>query len=676
MKKLIGLLFIQLAITITTFGQSRDTINLEEVEVIDHRVKKEASMTRSVMDTIALMHTKELSLSELLTQSSPVFVKTYGRGAMATVSFRGTGASHTNITWNGIQLNSPNMGMVDVSLIPVFFIDKMELKHGASSLISGSGGLGGSIDIENQPDWGKHAYLEFTQGVGSFSTFDEFLTYKFGNKSFRSASRVFYSSSENDFKYEDNSFAEPSLNGVKVQKNGAYLKYGGLQEFYWLYKENNVFSIKVWSQYNKKNIPGILGSLNVELQNYQIDKNTYITADWKHYGDAGQVLKVQTAYLYNNTDYYYAVPYMNYDTHSDANSILAKANYEHPLSEAAMLFADLSYRRDFVSNNQNQSFSSDPHFFRASQDRISSKIQGVFLLGKRFTINALSRFEWVNHNLKAAQIVGRDFMDMAKNNGGDFEFIPSLGLEYLLEKSHSWKLTANAARNYHFPSLNDLYYLPGGNPDLKPERGISFEIGTSANIFSKDEISVEGSLTTFRSFIDNWIVWVIRNEYATAKNLKEVDIQGLETNWKIYGGEKFKYKAIMNYALTFSTNKTDSGHKGDESMGKQLPYIPKHSANVLLGLNYKGFSFNYNFGWYSRRFTTTSNQESTRNILPPVYQHDISLGKDFKLWKFPSSLELKINNLLNQTQVTLLRRPMPGINYTMQFKIKLENNKK
>ena len=46
-------------------------------------------------------------------------------------------------------------------------------------------------------------------------------------------------------------------------------------------------------------------------------------------------------------------------------------------------------------------------------------------------------------------------------------FIPSLGTEYLIGAKRNYALKMNLSRNYHQPGLNDLYWFPGGNPDLK-----------------------------------------------------------------------------------------------------------------------------------------------------------------------------------------------------------------
>ncbi len=45
------------------------------------------------------------------------------------------------------------------------------------------GGIGGSINIENRPQWGeKNSSLSYIQGVGSYGTFDEYLQLGLGKQ--------------------------------------------------------------------------------------------------------------------------------------------------------------------------------------------------------------------------------------------------------------------------------------------------------------------------------------------------------------------------------------------------------------------------------------------------------------------------------------------------------------
>ncbi|MBO7134440.1 MAG: TonB-dependent receptor, partial [Bacteroidales bacterium] len=113
MSRLLFLLLFILSSSLA-FSQS-DTINLPDVEIIEHREMLETGTSVVKLDKIILKVKELSSLSEVLSENTSVFVKTYGRGSLSTASFRGTTASHTKVSWNNVSLSSPMLGMVDMS---------------------------------------------------------------------------------------------------------------------------------------------------------------------------------------------------------------------------------------------------------------------------------------------------------------------------------------------------------------------------------------------------------------------------------------------------------------------------------------------------------------------------------------------------------------------------------
>ena len=124
---------------------------LHEVQVEATRRMKDAGVQQTVLDTTVLHQNIALSMSEILTQHSTLFIKSYGRATESTAEFRGTSPSHTQVLWNGMKINSPMIGTVDFSTIPSYFVDNARLLHGASSLTITGGGLGGAVDMQTQP---------------------------------------------------------------------------------------------------------------------------------------------------------------------------------------------------------------------------------------------------------------------------------------------------------------------------------------------------------------------------------------------------------------------------------------------------------------------------------------------------------------------------------------------
>jgi len=156
------------------FSQSggKNSINLPEFELKETGLK-DFSTTLKVnrIDSIVLKQNSLSSLSEILLSQSPIFVKTYGSGSLATLSFRGTTANHTGIFWNGFSIEPPNIGMTDLSLIPIAFFESIEIQHGGSSSLFGSGNIGGSIHLENNNHFDSGNKYNLALSSGSFGSY-------------------------------------------------------------------------------------------------------------------------------------------------------------------------------------------------------------------------------------------------------------------------------------------------------------------------------------------------------------------------------------------------------------------------------------------------------------------------------------------------------------------------
>ena len=170
-------------------------IRLREVEIKAKRPMKDIGVQKTVFDSLVLKENIALSMADVLTFNSSIFVKNYGRATLSTVSFRGTSASHTQVTWNGMRINSPMLGMTDFSTIPSYFIDDASLLHGTSSVNMVGGGLGGLVQLSTIPADQQGFGMQYVQGVGSYRTFDEFLRLTYGDKHWQVSTRAVYQSS-------------------------------------------------------------------------------------------------------------------------------------------------------------------------------------------------------------------------------------------------------------------------------------------------------------------------------------------------------------------------------------------------------------------------------------------------------------------------------------------------
>ncbi|MGM0667452.1 MAG: TonB-dependent receptor [Bacteroidota bacterium] len=622
--------------------------------------KEEAGMKKSKVDSIIIHEKINLSLSDLLSENTAVFIKDHGRGALATASFRGTAPSHTQVSWNGININSPMAGMVDFSLIPVYIIDDLDIKHGTASIADRSGGIGGSINISNRADWNNSLSGKYIQGLGSFSSFDEFLQFNAGNTRLQSKTRLYHNYSKNDYTFINRGIGIPDpqtgliVNPVDTNDKASYRKYGLLQELYLRAGTGDVVSLRYWGQGASRSIPRATsyeGPDNSNL-NRQSDTDHRITADWKHFGDNSS-FELRTGYSFKELNY-----------------ILE--NIVHGMGFIPVIYSES--RQSVFANHAAYSLETGNGFsFRTgidvnmysvnTRDTVSDK--GYDEQRSEFSL-FLSMHRQFAERLNLNMMLRRDLIDKKLS-----PFIPYLGFDLALVKSRTLIMKGNIAGNYHHPSLNDLYWEPGGNPDLLPERGYSMELGLEYRTQLSSH-RLEAGITAYRSDIDNWILWIPGYRgYWEPFNISRVLSKGIEFNLAMEGKLGIvDYRMLGTYAYTSSVNYGDTGIWGDESYGKQLVYVPLHSGNIMIKLFYRGFSLGWQHNSYSERFTTSSNDTSRRDRLYPYFMNKLSAGKEVKFGDILLSAELSINNLFNEEYHSILYRPMPGRNYMLLLMLK------
>lgn len=652
-------LILLTSLSLNAQGIQDSTFQIEAVHIsADMLFKKEAAgMKESTVDSLVMLSKANVSLSDLLSENTPVFIKSHGRGALATASFRGTAASHTQVNWNGININSPMLGMVDFSLIPVYLIDDVSLKYGSSSIADQSGGLGGSININNAVDWNEDFSFKYLQGIGSYSTYDEFLSLGFGNKKVQAKTRIYHNYSKNDYSYLNtgNAVIDYKTGDISYQldtnKSADYTRYGLLQEVYYRASDEDMVSFKYWGQYAQRAIPKVSSDQGAENsnKNAQTDIDHKLVADWNHYTEKGKFL-LRTGYSAKDLEYiqYYQRGDTSVFSVSAQKSLFNSTQYEHNISSSLRFKTSLD--ANFHDVNSQDSIAHTG--YAEGRSEISLLISLQKSINDKVNLNAMLR---------------QDFTD-----GQYIPTTPYIGFDYKPLADQNIIIKGNAGRNYHQPSLNDLYWQPGGNPDLKPEEGYSSELGIE---YQKDwtNISLQTELTGYYTNIDNWIVWVPNFKgYWEPSNVKNVISKGFEATASLNGHiNKVGYRISGNYAYTSARNYDDSGRWGDESYGKQLIYTPVHSANLIGNISYKDWFITLQHNSYSELYTTTSNDVSERIPYYSYYMNDMIVGKRWIFEKIELNTELKVNNLFDENYRSVINHPMPGRNYMLMLSIKL-----
>ncbi|HRX66811.1 MAG TPA: TonB-dependent receptor [Tenuifilaceae bacterium] len=633
-------------------GITTDTLEIESVTIYKNRTIADVPAGAKIVrvDSLVFREKLNLSLSELLIENSPIFIKTYGRGATATASFRGTGASHTLVSWNGLKINSPMSGEVDFSLIPLYFVDDISIHFGQSSMKFGSGGLGGAVNLKSSPDWDKKFGANIYQSFGSFQTYSTAVKSTYGNTRIKGQTRIFRESSLNNFSYKNIAKIDTP---IEIQQNADYEKLGLLHEVFVRPNSNNIISAKVWLQENEKGIPRLMSNYSSNEINRQNDRILNSIAEWETYGEIFK-LSASSGLSHRTLNYNLQKTSIEgnklpvIESNSNAWSWYNKLNASYDFADwiDASLTGEFNYHK--VNSNEKVLGNNYQGSQKQGAIRISTTIEPV----KRVSISAIVHQEIVDQKITP--------------------IIPTLTAEYRFLAKENLVLKSSVGRNYHYPSLNDMYWQPGGNPNLKPENGLTLEGGFQYNNES-DRFSQNFELAVFSSRISNWIIWLPHLKgYWEPLNLELVEARGFELSASastIISVVNINLKG--NYSYTKSSIESSGGIIRSESNGMQLPFIPVHSGGVVAYAVWNGFYATYNFTHYSERFTTTSNNPNSYRRLYPYYMSSVALGKDFVKYNKKIGLQLRIDNLLNESYQTILWRPMPGRNYSLLFRVEL-----
>lgn len=629
-----------------------DTVNIESVSVYRNRTDNltQAGLKSITIDTLVLKEKKGMSLAELLQENSPIFIKTYGRGATATSSFRGTGASHTNVYWNGLKVNSPMTGQADFSIIPLYFVDDVTIHFGQSSMRHGSGGLGGAVNLQSFPDWGKPLGASVYQTVGSYQTYSTAASSTYGTDKFRAQTRIFRESSENNFSFRNIAKIDKP---IEVQQNADYLKYGILQEIYIRPSDNSFLSAKVWAQQTDRGIPPLMTNFSSAETNRQNDMNFNSIVEYN--------------VLSNRFNWKVASGLSNLDLHYDYRKISVEGN---PLPVLNTQSTSWSWNNRAVVDWMPTSWLSASlqgevtgHWVKSSE-----AILGTGYSGNQVHSALRAMFLVTPNDRASATILFSEEMYASKTMPLSY----SIAIKYRLFENKNIFTNGGFSRNFNHPSLNDLFWQPGGNPNLLPEDAKSWEGGLQYSLSSSNS-KLDISTNIFSSNINNWIMWLPHLKgFWEPVNLSQVKTKGLEISvFAQHRVGELTLKFRGNYSNTQSIIDNAGGVMRPETHGKQIPFIPVHSGGVIANVIWRQFHTTYSFTHFSERYTTTSNNPNSMRRLYPYYMSSVTLGRDFSLYNQPVGIQLRIDNLLNESYQTILWRPMPGRNFSITLRVEL-----
>ncbi len=640
-------LFPLVSLQLSVFAGDPDTLLIAPVTITNPRITFYSEDTKCVsIDSLELARNFTMNIGEFLAQHSTLSVSSYGGfNSLTSISFRGTGSNHTLVTWHGFPVNSLTTGGVDLSLIPVGIFDKISLVYGASGSLYGSSSIGGSIMLENRTDWTNRLSGGLSAGMGSFGYRRYGLECAVGNDWIQYSISGFFNRSDDDFWFTD---TQKSGNPKVQLDHNKLVSYSVLQDLQVKLPGNNTLGLGIWYLEKEKEIPEIMGSYGVSNQ---VQKDSLLKGyiQWSK-RTARSNLIIKSAYL---------MDFLRYTDKLDAedeNYIIDSKIESHRLLNDVNLKVYLNH---FVSFDIGGTFSYlTVHTSNYRSDQ--GEMQGDIFGGIKAQLG-----NWVTN------LTLRKVFTPYKDPG----LLYSAGIKV---SSHSNRITGrmNLSNKFRTPGFNEKYWQPGGNRDLKPEKGWGLNLGAEWLTWKSDDGT--GNLRidadAYTSHINNWIQWAPSevNGIWSPVNYKKVWTRGVETslildkNW-----EELSCRFTAGYACTRST--TENSSDGLSQNGNQLKYVPVHAVNGSLKVQFRGVYFVLSNQFTGARYTTEENDPLEK--INPYNLNNLLLGMHFGP-KDNVTLQARITNVFNINYQVIRSYPMPGRGFYVNVVVGLKQDKR
>ena len=526
-------------------------------------------------------------------------MRTYGGSAGIKNIALGSGlSSHTKIVWNGIDVTSPQNGEADLSQLPSFMMDHISISR-KPAITFGSGSIDGAIMISSP----NSSMIEAKMG----------------------------------------SFGRRSLNGIIYIPGQQWQSHFGLGQ-----------------SESRGNYPYIFNGKSGEMANngfkqlfYTIGAKRAISPHWF----------ISTEYIFSQQNR--GVSGLVFSPSPDAQrqdeiqlfqfkSIWQRKNHLFSIS-TQMRHSDESYKNpQYAVKSRHDLAVNQLSFGWQFQPKPSIDIDQQF----QMKVQTISSTETDNHDQKSftyANKVKWQIRSKLTNESGVRYDVQHNGLKAWTWQSgivRHWnnsQVSFVAGNGFRFPTFNDMYWNPGGNPDLRPETSHWVRIENQFSIY-KHSFTLGASVKNST----NLIQWTNTESFWVPKNIAESQRQifTLTARGPLMG--------TISYSGHFTFN-----HSEDVLAKKPLRYTPKYMGNISLQMDISHLNGWFSFHYLGERISMYS---WPKDVMLAPYSI-LSGGVERPINK-QTSISISCENIFDTPIMTMNGYPEPGRSFSIRIQFK------
>ena len=467
---LVGAIAIAMGFSVSASAQDSINASLDTLVVTATRSEekiKDVPARISIIEPQILDQSPIAELPHLLMSDASIDMMQYGGyGQTASIFTRGTNSTHTLVLRDGVRLNTGSAGAASLAFIDTTDIKQIEVLKGPASVLYGTDAIGGVVQLVSKTPEKTGAFV--TGEIGEHSTYKSVIG------------------------------ADLAENGVYAQVRGQRLESDGTQVTD--FKDANVET----GSYDQK---GLSAKFGVEKEQYAA------SVDYsQNQGNSVYVQSIQDA-NYNLL----GLKNISQDFKNEIINLKGRVNINDNVSVNARLS---QFKDDLEQNDSNDAIYNTTKEaelyskwqFNPSQNILvgvaHKNIESDVFSGKApynvdYIKDVASTGYFIQHQYQSDKLHTQTGLRVEDHETFGTHTVGQVAARYQLLPQTS--IYSNIGTAFRAPTNNDLYALNwGGNPDLKPEESISYEIGLDQQITNH----LTMGLSAYRNEVDDLITFV------------------------------------------------------------------------------------------------------------------------------------------------------------------------
>jgi len=535
-------------------------------------------------------------------------------GKTTSVTIRGANANQVQVLVDGLRVKSPTLGQVDLSDISPDLIERIEVIRGAQSTLYGADAIGGVINIITRKGKGGPFQATVQQEVGNYDTLVSRATVYGAWKILNYALSASHFESNGQFQND-----ETDANAISA-RIGATLPGNSTLDFVFRYNKNDI-GVPVKGVFPGPQPINPIINRNARSQSettiFSLEGKTRPVEWWETRG--------RLARYENSAGFQDPVdPGVDFDVPT-----FSQVNVERREAEWVNSFFIGKWSTSSVGLEHRREIGESHNTFRAVSETQSVFFEQQLRFFERLFLTGGFRVE------------DNSVFGTTTTERGSLAF---------LIKETGTRLRGSAGTGFRAPTFNDLFFPGFGNPDLQPEKSLSYDFGVDQKLWNN---RVRLGLTYFQNNFRNLIACCTplpTAPFGGPFNVGRARSAGIE-----FTGEM---DVLPNLIASLNYTYTDSENLATD---RPLPREPRHRWNI--GLTWEPIP---KLSLFTQVHVVSEQFEQFGEVYNSGYTR-VDIGGTWRIlertgWLQKLELTARIQNLLNEGYAEVRGFPALGIN--------------